>query len=109
LGVTLCPQARSTTAAKRGVLRIRDLAVYLGGELGNPLVFSAPQVPRAWMGLLDAGRSYTTRGLAVESKSLRPTCPSWLEPCLPIHITEHREALSGSSSGIISTICPRFR
>src|SRR5205807_3722668 len=53
-------------------------------------------------------QGYTTRGLVGESKSLRPACPSWLEPCLPIHITEHREALSGSSSGMISTICPRF-
>ena len=36
--------------------------------------------------------------------------PTTLKPMffLPIHITEQRAALSGSASGMISTICPRF-
>src|SRR5712664_454033 len=38
----------------------------------------------------------------------RPTSPACLEPALPIHTTLHRTALSGSSSRISSTVCPRL-
>lgn len=38
----------------------------------------------------------------------RPASPSCLEPGLPIHTTLHRTALSGSSSRISSTACPRL-
>src|SRR5882762_6591010 len=38
----------------------------------------------------------------------RPASPACLESGLPIHITLHRTALSGSSSRISSTACPRL-
>src|SRR6266851_911580 len=38
----------------------------------------------------------------------RPTSPACLESGLPIHTTLHRTALSGSSSRISSTACPRL-
>src|SRR5258708_1492707 len=38
----------------------------------------------------------------------RPTSPACLESGLPIHTTLHRTALSGSSSRISSTTCPRL-
>ena len=38
----------------------------------------------------------------------RPTSPACLESGLPIHTTLHRTALSGSSSRMSSTVCPRL-
>src|SRR5882757_401267 len=46
VGSNTMPPVKGTTLAKHGVLRIRDLAAYVVGELCNSLVFPAPQVPR---------------------------------------------------------------
>jgi hypothetical protein len=51
---------------------------------------------------------YAPPGFTVGFRSCSPTCPSCLDPGLPIHITWHFEIFSGSSSGMISTTCPRF-
>ena len=49
-----------------------------------------------------------SRGFGVKFISSRPTCASCLDPDLPTQITEHFETFNGSSSGIISTSCPRL-
>jgi hypothetical protein len=54
------------------------------------------------------GRGYAPRRFTVGFRNRSPTCPSCLDPGLPIHITWHFEIFSGSSSGMISTTCPRL-
>jgi hypothetical protein len=59
-------------------------------------------------GALNSLCTYAPRGFTVGFRSCSPTCPSCLDPGLPIHITWHFEIFSGSSSGMISTTCPCF-
>src|SRR5882757_10097577 len=101
LGVTLCPQVRRTALAKRGVLRLRDLASYLVGELCNPLVFPAPQVPLQ-TGVTEAGAS---RGCAEHRQSSKGTYATHRRggaKAIPLHSTKNRAEWREHGEGAVS-------
>src|SRR6266851_4510775 len=73
------------------------------------IAFCAEDVNRATLSSFRMNTYEKQGGRGVDLYTVsRPTSPACLESGLPIHTTLHRTALSGSSSRISSTACPRL-